>query len=147
MCGIVGYIGKNYSRTFVMEGLSRLEYRGYDSAGFACLKPQQIIRFLYAKSPGRLPNLLSNLISIPLMAIWHRAIRVGQLMVFLPKKMLILNLIAKKLFLLFIMALLKIIMNCASGSRKRDIFFILKPILKQLPIFLNHYLLHIKHFK
>ena len=57
MCGIVGYIGKNYSRAFVMEGLSRLEYRGYDSAGFACLNPADN-RFLYAKSPGRLPNLL-----------------------------------------------------------------------------------------
>lgn len=57
MCGIVGYIGKNYSRAFVMEGLSRLEYRGYDSAGFACLNPTDN-RFLYAKSSGRLPNLL-----------------------------------------------------------------------------------------
>ncbi len=40
-----------------MEGLSRLEYRGYDSAGFACLNPNDN-RFLYAKTPGRLPNLL-----------------------------------------------------------------------------------------
>ena len=57
MCGIVGYIGKNYSRAFIMEGLSRLEYRGYDSAGFACLNPTDN-RFLYAKAAGRLPNLL-----------------------------------------------------------------------------------------
>ncbi len=60
MCGIVGYIGKNYSRAFVMEGLSRLEYRGYDSAGFACLNPNDN-RFLYAKSPGRLPNLTATI--------------------------------------------------------------------------------------
>ena len=57
MCGIVGYIGKNYSKSFIMDGLSRLEYRGYDSAGFACLNPNDN-RFLYAKSPGRLPNLI-----------------------------------------------------------------------------------------
>lgn len=65
MCGIVGYIGKNYSRTFVMEGLSRLEYRGYDSAGFACLSPNDN-RFLYAKSPGRLPNLVRQLDQHPI---------------------------------------------------------------------------------
>ncbi|CAN5209743.1 hypothetical protein BH09DEP1_BH09DEP1_1300 [soil metagenome] len=55
MCGIVGYIGKNNSRPFVMEGLSRLEYRGYDSAGFACLNPRDN-RFLYLKAPGSLHN-------------------------------------------------------------------------------------------
>lgn len=37
MCSIVGYVGKEHSRAFVLEGLRRLEYRGYDSAGFACL--------------------------------------------------------------------------------------------------------------
>ncbi len=37
MCGIVGYVGKGSCRSFVIEGLVRLEYRGYDSAGFACL--------------------------------------------------------------------------------------------------------------
>jgi glucosamine--fructose-6-phosphate aminotransferase (isomerizing) len=35
MCGIVGYIGKNGSLQMLMEGLKRLEYRGYDSAGVA----------------------------------------------------------------------------------------------------------------
>lgn len=65
MCGIVGYIGKNYSRNFVMEGLSRLEYRGYDSAGFACINPADN-RFLYAKMPGRLPNLARQLDQHPI---------------------------------------------------------------------------------
>lgn len=37
MCGIVGYVGKGRSRDFIIKGLSRLEYRGYDSAGFACI--------------------------------------------------------------------------------------------------------------
>lgn len=44
------------SRPFVMEGLSRLEYRGYDSAGFACLSPQDN-QMLYARAIGRLENL------------------------------------------------------------------------------------------
>ena len=35
MCGIVGYIGKEQAAPILLEGLSRLEYRGYDSAGMA----------------------------------------------------------------------------------------------------------------
>ena len=35
MCGIVGYIGKRNSIDVILKGLSRLEYRGYDSAGIA----------------------------------------------------------------------------------------------------------------
>lgn len=37
MCGIIAYIGNNLCRNIVLEGLARLEYRGYDSAGFACI--------------------------------------------------------------------------------------------------------------
>ena len=59
MCGIVGYIGKNYSRSFVLEGLSRLEYRGYDSAGFACIDPKDK-RLFYHKAAGRLVNLVAK---------------------------------------------------------------------------------------
>ncbi len=40
MCGIVGYVGNKLSRDIVLKGLSRLEYRGYDSAGFACFDIQ-----------------------------------------------------------------------------------------------------------
>ena len=39
MCGIVGCIGKKTNSEFLIDGLSRLEYRGYDSAGIACLEP------------------------------------------------------------------------------------------------------------
>ena len=37
MCGIVGYVGPDQALPIVMEGLRRLEYRGYDSAGVACI--------------------------------------------------------------------------------------------------------------
>lgn len=37
MCGIVGYVGNRQCRSLVLKGLSRLEYRGYDSAGFVCI--------------------------------------------------------------------------------------------------------------
>ena len=37
MCGIVGYFGKRPAQDFLLEGLKRLEYRGYDSAGLAVL--------------------------------------------------------------------------------------------------------------
>jgi glucosamine--fructose-6-phosphate aminotransferase (isomerizing) len=59
MCSVVGYVGKNYSREFILEGLSRLEYRGYDSAGFACLHPDDH-RLLYCKAEGRLSNLVQK---------------------------------------------------------------------------------------
>lgn len=65
MCGIVGYIGKNYSRAFVLEGLSRLEYRGYDSAGYTCLTSNDH-RFLYTRSTGRLSNLVRQLNQHPI---------------------------------------------------------------------------------
>ncbi len=38
MCGIVGYFGKRSAREFLLEGLKRLEYRGYDSAGIALVE-------------------------------------------------------------------------------------------------------------
>lgn len=42
MCGIVGYIGKRQASGIILEGLRRLEYRGYDSAGVAILKDHSI---------------------------------------------------------------------------------------------------------
>ena len=56
MCSVIGYIGKNYSREYVIEGLSVLEYRGYDSAGFACIDPDSQ-RLVYRKTKGKLSQL------------------------------------------------------------------------------------------
>ena len=42
MCGIVGYIGKRDAGPILMEGLHRLEYRGYDSAGIACARNNKL---------------------------------------------------------------------------------------------------------
>lgn len=54
MCGIVGYIGEREATSIVLEGLRRLEYRGYDSAGISTLGPAGIgIR----RAEGKLVNL------------------------------------------------------------------------------------------
>src|SRR5688572_23669158 len=42
MCGIVGYVGKRDAGPILMEGLHRLEYRGYDSAGIACARNSKL---------------------------------------------------------------------------------------------------------
>ncbi len=54
MCGIVGYIGKADAAKVLINGLRRLEYRGYDSAGVAILDKGQI---LVAKAPGKVAKL------------------------------------------------------------------------------------------
>ncbi len=51
MCGIVGYIGSNQATPFLIEGLTKLEYRGYDSAGIAVFDGEKI---RIEKSVGRL---------------------------------------------------------------------------------------------
>jgi len=54
MCGIVGYIGKNSVKDILLDGLSELEYRGYDSAGIAVLQDSG---FSIYKAVGKLENL------------------------------------------------------------------------------------------
>ena len=54
MCGIVGYIGDENAKDVIIDGLKRLEYRGYDSAGIAlCSREGLVVR----KKKGRIQNL------------------------------------------------------------------------------------------
>ncbi len=57
MCGIVGYIGSNQAAPIILDGLSKLEYRGYDSAGMAVFDGEKINA---KKAVGRL-KILENL--------------------------------------------------------------------------------------
>lgn len=54
MCGIVGYIGKADAPKVLINGLRRLEYRGYDSAGLAVMDGDRIV---VAKAPGKVATL------------------------------------------------------------------------------------------
>lgn len=44
MCGIVGYIGFNQASDFLLDGMAKLEYRGYDSAGIAIIGAENVIK-------------------------------------------------------------------------------------------------------
>jgi len=63
MCGIVGYIGNRDSQQILLEGLKKLEYRGYDSAGVAVYTEEGL---KIKKSKGRLAVLESQLETAPL---------------------------------------------------------------------------------
>ncbi|NNN07208.1 MAG: glutamine--fructose-6-phosphate transaminase (isomerizing) [Elusimicrobia bacterium] len=63
MCGIVGYVGPKQASPLLMEGLKRLEYRGYDSAGLASIVDGVIER---RRAPGKLTNLEKVLVGNPL---------------------------------------------------------------------------------
>ena len=60
MCGIVGYIGKKSVVPFLIEGLKRLEYRGYDSAGIAVFSNGGLIIQKVAGRVSRLEELMKN---------------------------------------------------------------------------------------
>lgn len=69
MCGIVGYFGKRPARDFLLEGLKRLEYRGYDSAGIAVIQnktsnrkdTKEEIRIQTVRSVGKVSELEKKL--------------------------------------------------------------------------------------
>jgi len=71
MCGIVGYVGFRDATEFLVDGLRRLEYRGYDSAGVAVVAPDG--QLLVRKSAGRIDQLEARLANDPV----HGRIGIG----------------------------------------------------------------------
>ncbi|MBT3939591.1 MAG: glutamine--fructose-6-phosphate transaminase (isomerizing) [Pelagibacterales bacterium] len=63
MCGIIGVVGKNKAEALLLEGLRRLEYRGYDSSGIATLVNQKIDK---RRASGKISNLSKLLKENPL---------------------------------------------------------------------------------
>src|SRR5689334_5086717 len=59
MCGIIGYVGKKSATPILLEGLRRLEYRGYDSAGVAVINTADI---LIRKKKGKIDEGLARVL-------------------------------------------------------------------------------------
>ena len=70
MCGIVGYVGDKSAVGIIVDGLKRLEYRGYDSAGIAVLDGGVL---QVRRAPGRLKALESALREQPI----HGSLGIG----------------------------------------------------------------------
>ena len=54
MCGIVGYIGEKPTKDFIIDGLKKLEYRGYDSAGAFLFNSKGYLRKCKGKAGWRI---------------------------------------------------------------------------------------------
>jgi len=62
MCGIVGYVGKDFALPIILGALERLEYRGYDSAGVALIEDGKLI---IEKKAGKIRELVKALTTRP----------------------------------------------------------------------------------
>src|ERR1700744_5451056 len=60
MCGIIGYVGKKAASPILLEGLRRLEYRGYDSAGVAVLGNKNLV---VRKKKGKIDEGLARVLA------------------------------------------------------------------------------------
>ena len=58
MCGIIGYVGKKNILDVLINGLKKLEYRGYDSSGIAMVEEKNI---LFHRAVGKVDNMVSTL--------------------------------------------------------------------------------------
>ncbi len=67
MCGIVGYVGGRDAVPVILDGLRRLEYRGYDSAGIAVVSGGELLR---RRAAGKLGNLAESLAREPFAGDW-----------------------------------------------------------------------------
>ena len=74
MCGIVGYIGDKQAAPILLDGLSKLEYRGYDSAGIAVFDGQEI---QIKKTMGRLKVLEELTHGGETMKLWDWSYQMG----------------------------------------------------------------------
>ena len=74
MCGIVGYFGRRKAADILVDGLRRLEYRGYDSAGIACVYDHQIG---VVKSPGKVRSLRQQVDASELVALKQGNVGIG----------------------------------------------------------------------
>ncbi|HJN93062.1 MAG TPA: glutamine--fructose-6-phosphate aminotransferase, partial [Dehalococcoidia bacterium] len=57
MCGIIGYVGDQAAGPILLEGLQRLEYRGYDSSGIAVIDHDGALAILKRAGQGQLASL------------------------------------------------------------------------------------------
>jgi len=74
MCGIVGYFGKRNAAEILVDGLRRMEYRGYDSAGVACLHDGEIG---VVKNPGKIKALREKVDASALDSMLHATLGIG----------------------------------------------------------------------